>query len=314
MELRPLGFGEIFDRAVTLYIRNFAVFVAIVMVLVLPTAILHYIFDVASNPQWAATILRALQHPQAAGKLESAVLYGSPGAVVPLIALLFVTYALWPFALNAVAVGVARIYRAQPAQFRACYEAVLRRWPQIVGLLAAELLIIVVWYLVTVMLALVVVLTAALVLRAAAGPAAVFMGLIVASVVTLAMFALLFVVLVALTFAMYSCVIEDRGVVESLALGFARVFNRREFWRAALFSIATAVLVVVASLLFNVVALFMTFAHLPVLQAIVESLPQALITPFTTVLFAIYYFDVRIRREGFDLEAGLDRLIATAPA
>ena len=32
MELRPLGFGEIFDRAVTLYIRNFVPFAAIVMV------------------------------------------------------------------------------------------------------------------------------------------------------------------------------------------------------------------------------------------------------------------------------------------
>jgi len=32
------------------------------------------------------------------------------------------------------------------------------------------------------------------------------------------------------------------------------------------------------------------------------------------VLLSVYYFDVRIRREGFDLEAALDRLTAPQPA
>ena len=38
MELRPLGFGEIFDRAVTLYIRNFVAFAGIVLVMIVPFA------------------------------------------------------------------------------------------------------------------------------------------------------------------------------------------------------------------------------------------------------------------------------------
>jgi hypothetical protein len=32
------------------------------------------------------------------------------------------------------------------------------------------------------------------------------------------------------------------------------------------------------------------------------------------ILLAIYYFDVRIRREAFDLEASLERLTAAQPA
>ena len=49
--------------------------------------------------------------------------------------------------------------------------------------------------------------------------------------------------------------------------------------------------------------------------AIVEtSIFRAAITPFSIVLLAVYYFDVRIRREGFDLEAGLERLVESAPA
>ena len=63
MELRPLGFGEIFDRAITLYIRNFVPFAAIVMVLVVPLAILQYFLDLSSQPQLDA-LVRIFTHPE----------------------------------------------------------------------------------------------------------------------------------------------------------------------------------------------------------------------------------------------------------
>jgi hypothetical protein len=40
----------------------------------------------------------------------------------------------------------------------------------------------------------------------------------------------------------------------------------------------------------------------------ISSISRAIIAPFGTVLLAIYYFDVRIRREGLDLEASFERL------
>jgi hypothetical protein len=60
--------------------------------------------------------------------------------------------------------------------------------------------------------------------------------------------------------------------------------------------------------------MFAAFAHLPSVEAIVESLGRAIVAPFGVVLLAIYYFDVRIRREAFDLEASLERLTAAQPA
>lgn len=71
MELRPLGFGEIFDRAVTLYVRNFLAFVRIVVVAVLPLAVFQYIVDVALTPQLQA-IMTTLEHP--AAKASPAIL------------------------------------------------------------------------------------------------------------------------------------------------------------------------------------------------------------------------------------------------
>jgi hypothetical protein len=54
--------------------------------------------------------------------------------------------------------------------------------------------------------------------------------------------------------------------------------------------------------------------HLPVVETIIQTVPSFVITPFSAVLFAIYYFDVRIRREAFDLETSLERLTAAQPA
>ena len=68
MELRPLGFGEIFDRAITLYVRNFLPFFAIVLVLIVPLGIVQYSLDSSQSAQsYAAidTLMRVLQHPGA---------------------------------------------------------------------------------------------------------------------------------------------------------------------------------------------------------------------------------------------------------
>ena len=89
MELRPLGFGEIFDRAVTLYIRNFVPFAAIVMVLVLPLAILQYYLDRAAQPQFDA-ILKILTNPGHTAPPNIPNMYESPATIV-----LMVVTVLW---------------------------------------------------------------------------------------------------------------------------------------------------------------------------------------------------------------------------
>ncbi|HKU82092.1 MAG TPA: hypothetical protein VJP76_07970, partial [Candidatus Tumulicola sp.] len=64
MELRPLGFGEIFDRAVTLYVRNFPSFFAIVLVLIVPLGVVQYFIDSSQSTQIDA-MLNAIRHPNA---------------------------------------------------------------------------------------------------------------------------------------------------------------------------------------------------------------------------------------------------------
>ncbi len=311
MELRPLGFGEIFDRAITLYIRNFVPFAAIVMVLVVPLAILQYFLDLSSQPQLDA-LVRIFTHPERIRTEHMPPTFNSPASIGIFIALLLLTYAAWPFALNAVAVGVARLYRDLPVEFRICYEVAFGRWPQIMGMIGISLLVFAGWD--VVVSAVAVILSLAIGLFLTLTPVAFWISFAVGLIVILALLPSLAPLVVALTFSMYAAVIEERGVVESLVLGFSRVFNRSEFWRALLFSIAICAVILGGSAVFGMIGLVAAFAHLPLLQAIIESLARAVIAPFGVVLLAVYYFDVRIRREGFDLETSLKRLTSATVA
>jgi hypothetical protein len=311
MELRPLGFGGIFDRAVTLYIKNFVAFVAIVMVMIVPLAVSQYVIDLASQPQFDAMVW-IFEHP---GSTPSHIptIFDSRASAIALGATFLISYLLAPFVMNAVAFGVARIYRGRPPEFRACYEAVLRRWKQVLGILGTELLILLGWYVVTVIvvvlgaLGVVAIAQAVPAISVALGALGILLGVAI-------MLLSLAPIVLALEFAMYAAVIEERGVAESIGLGFTRIFNRVEFWRAVLFAIAAGVTILGASSMFSVLALLLGVMHLTLLEDVVQTIPNAIITPFGIVLLAVYYFDVRIRNEAYDLEVGLERLTAPQPA
>ncbi len=310
MELRPLGFGEIFDRAVTLYIRNFVPFASIVLVMVVPLAFFQYFIARGTQGEFDA-LIHIFTHPRENPPQQVPMLWNSPGVLAAYVGVFVVAFVLSPFVLNAVAVGVARLYRNLPVDFRACYSVVLRRWKQILGVMVLELCALVAWYVAVLLATLGVILIVGFVYTAAPLLAVAF-AVLVGIAATLAFVALLAALVVALAFSMYGTIIEERGVLDALKQGFSRVFNRGEFWRALLFAIAYCAVVAGASMTFSAVSLVATLFHQPALRAVIDAISQGLISPFGGVLMAVYYFDVRIRHEAFDLEAGLDRL--TGPA
>ncbi|HEY1656060.1 MAG TPA: hypothetical protein VGF86_13200 [Candidatus Tumulicola sp.] len=309
MELRPLGFGEIFDRAITLYVRNFRPFFAIVLVLIVPLAVVQYFIDSSQSVQLEAMI-RVLQHPDA--KVPTPALFGSPTEIVTLLLVAFVFYLLWPFALDAVAVGVARLYGNRPVEFSACYRTVLPRWGAILGTLLLQLGIFIAWYVAFFMIAFLSVLVAAVFARAWLPLGIV--GFTLAILIVLAALLILAPIFIALTFAMNAVVIERSGPLAAIASGFARVFTRKEFWRAVLFALAAFAVLAGASLVISVLVWVALLLHAIAVEVIVGSLLRAAFAPFSIVLIAVYYFDVRIRREGFDLEAELEQLTPPAPS
>jgi hypothetical protein len=304
MELRPLGFGEIFDRAITLYVRNFWPFLAIVLVLILPLAVFQYFLDSSQSAQ-IADALRILTHPNATPPALSN-LFASPADVVAIVVFMIVYLALWPFVFVAVAIGVARIYRGRPVEFAACYRSVLPRWGSILLTQLIAIVVFVLWYAAFFVLFLGAVVVATLLAQVSLPLGIV--GFVVALVLVIALLLVLALMLIALAFAMNAVVIEHARPAEAIVSGFGRIFARQELPRALVFALAAFAVIFGASVVVSMVAFAALLAHAIALEVVISSLMRAAFAPFSIVLIAVYYFDVRIRREGYDLEAELERM------
>lgn len=308
MDLRPLGFGEIFDRAITLYVRNFWPFFAIVLVLIVPLAVIQYVLDSSQLAQFDQMI-RVFTHPGAPQPTLSS-LFSSPGEIAAIVAVVLLYYALWPFVFVAVAFGVARLYGGRPVEFGACYRSVLPHWGAILLTQLVAVALFIAWY-----VAFFIVLVAAGIVTALLAQASIVLAIIAFVVLLLLAVACLLalaLVFIALAFAMNAVAIENAGPMAAVASGFGRVFSRKELGRALVFAIAAFAVIFGGSIVVSAVAFLALFAHAVAVEVVVSSLLRAAIAPFSIVLVAVYYFDVRIRREGYDLEAEIER-IAAAP-
>ena len=136
--LRPLGVGEIFDRAVTLYVRYFGLFTLIMLVVVLPLSVLGYFTTFGSGS--FQQILDQAAHP---GRQPSATTINQLVSIYEtLFFVVFIQLVIMPFAFIALASAVGDIYATQRATWRASYAAALRRWPSVLG---AELMTLVIF-------------------------------------------------------------------------------------------------------------------------------------------------------------------------
>ena len=132
--LRALSIGEIFDRAVTIYVRHFVVFTLIVLTLLVPLGILEYLFTDSSTNS-LTQLIQQVEHPTAHLATYSPAQYGA------LFLLAAVALIFSPFTNNAVATGVATIYAGRTPTYRDGYARVLRRWAPLVGTMFLCLLI-----------------------------------------------------------------------------------------------------------------------------------------------------------------------------
>jgi hypothetical protein len=298
MELRPMRLRELYDRAAGLSIRNFKTFFGIVLIVVVPITIAEYFVSAAESPRIDA-LLQALAHPGPAPRTTGELL-GSPSDLAALVALIVGSNVLWAFAFGALAAAVAQVYVARPVAIGTSYTTALRRWPAILGSLAIALAVVVGWYGASFTLTLA---SAAIGLVFTVGLAAIVLSV-----------ALLFLPPIAtmLAFAMCAVVVELRGPISALRLALGRIFTRQEFRRTLLLSLSMFAILLAVSTLSTLLGGIASTRAAPAAVAI-ESLFLAVVETFLIVLMLAYYFDVRIRREGFDLETELDRLAATVP-
>jgi hypothetical protein len=103
-------------------------------------------------------------------------------------------------------------------------------------------------------------------------------------------------------------VLEDRGGWESLKR--SRELARDNVWRIVAVYLVSFVLMTVMSLVLSLVT-----RHIPVAGTLIDAVVQAVFTAYMSAALVVLYFDIRCRKEAFDLEhlAGLVDAGAVAP-
>lgn len=303
LPLRPLSIGELFDRAVTLYARNFVLFSLIMLVAVLPTTIASY-FATFGNSSYQQ-ILQQATHPGRVPprtELASLLQFESTIAVVVLLAIVIL-----PYALIAIVTAVSKLYRAERPTFAQCYRAALVRWPSVLGVTLLEILI-----LGGVIMggAIVFGVTAAVAALATRGSLpGIAIALILFFGIGLVWLLALGLCWIAMGFAFNAVGIEGASVSSAIGSGFVRIFSGRELGRAVLVILATGAIYIGLYIVSMVLAaLIGSLTHSMALLEVVTAPLSWLSSTFIALIFAVYYFDVRVRREGLDLQSAIDRL------
>ena len=295
--LRPLGIGEIFDRAVTLYVQYVKVFSIIAAFVVVPVAVAGYFAQIQEAGNFEQ-ILKQIQHPTATPSVNP---------IAPWYFLVILcSLALTPFMYVAMASALGRIYNTGAADWREAYGVAFRHTGGIILTLLCSIFIY-----------LFVVVGGIIVMGLAFGiAAAVFTLSKIAGTVLFipaALCGLAYILVIMLTYLAMALAFEAIGIEEvpfgrAIGSGFARVFNRQELGKATLICLAFVAVEIVLLLISAMVGAMLFQAHLAIVSSVVQGALSIVTSGFVGVLIAVYYFDVRVRREGLDMQAAIDSM------
>jgi len=303
MDLRGLTIGEIFDRSVTIYVRHLVVFTLIVLTLLAPLAVLRFLTIEPSQADFSR-MMQQIAHPSATPVLPfPAQEYGA------IFGLAFLALILAPFTNNAVAVGVASIYAGRLPSYAVGFARVLSRWLPLLGTAILSFLILVSVYVGMVFGLVIPVVIGSLILRGSALGFLVVM--LLGLLLGIAMLLVFMQIFICCAFALYATTIENKNPGEAIGVAFRRIFNRREFWKALLIGLASIAMQIGAFIVSGAIELaIIYYLHSTALDEAFGTVLNAMLTAFVTIVLAVYYYDVRTRSEGLDLEVDVERLAA----
>jgi len=290
--LRPHGVGELLDGAFTLYRRNFLLFAAIVAVVQVPFALLTLLIYEVANISGSLTDIRSLttfiQQGNTLSDTQLSQLHSDVGTLFAYFAAVFVLQYLvvYPLSQAATTTAVSARYLDQPASVRQSYAAALTRWRALIAMVLW--LVLVVGGPVAV----------ALLVSVASGSTAL-LGLFVVAILVFYI-----IVLVRTTVAPQAVVLERlRGWP-----GIRRSFRLTEHSAWRVFGIRLLLLLIQAIaagvIILPVSAVFSgaTTTTQDVASQVAQAVIAVFIAPVTLVTLTLLYYDLRIRREGFDIE------------
>lgn len=300
-DLRPLGVGEMVDAAIRLFRTNFVTLIKISAVVLVPIGLVQLAATVVVGPVDLMSMAAVDPEATAAEVFEP---------LIPLYAVLGITGILSflgsILVQGASITALAQVYQGETPDWRSSLRAGARRFLPLTGatillsvgsvlpMLAAMLLIVL--------------------LVVAIGP----LGLLPGFLVGLAGLAATIFLFTRWTVSPAALVTEQLGPITALGRSFRLVRGR--FWAVLGAIILAYLLYLIASQIISTVTTVMTMAgaaddaQISFIPTVVGStLVSVLAAPFLAAMVTIIYFDLRVRREGYDLElmaADLERMEA----
>jgi hypothetical protein len=307
-QLRPLSIGDLFDAAFRLYRARFWTLIAIAALVFVPSALLQSVL-------W--------------GRLFGRGLLGSPAAfgVFSYYGVSFVSGSLWSLTLGNLLHGAlvnasARAYMGQPIAPIAAYRFGLRRY---VTLVIASIIPLIVAGVAQVIPSMLGILPYYLFFGAfLTGPGLGLQTWIRELPIVLACLAALLMIEVALlAFSSYfllvphAAILEENGPIAALRRSWGLV--RGSVRRALGMVIATGILsFLVSNVPSTAGSLLIRFAGsnttlFSILLTVAGLAGQILLQPLLFAIFTLFYYDQRVRKEGYDIEMMAQNVAQSLP-
>lgn len=305
-ELRPLGIGEVLDRAVTLCVRFFVPLAVVYVVFAVPQGIVQY-FVGRGFTQMLTAFTAAVQTQVATGRPADPTKLAHELAASPTpsgwLALAWILVVLVsPLAIAALVEMTAADYLGRPVSFGQAYRTAVSCWLPLIGVNAIFIVAAVFLYVAFVLVAVLFGFGIGF-LYVFSHPLGLIVGIPVGVVIVIATLAFGMVVTLAYQVSYFACVVERASPVRAFSTSISRVFGGVGLRRALLFGgayLAIAFGIIVVAFVGEIA--LAALLHSDVAAAAYATLLRIVAGIFTTAFICIFYFDLRVRDEGYDLQ------------
>ena len=302
-ELRPLGAGEILDRAITLYVRWFAPIVIVLAVVAVPLTVLQALVSPHASQAFTdlARVISAAGDPAAQRQAAQDVSrHNQSGALTYLV--VFVGLIVRLLAWCALVSVVAAAYAGVRTSVAAAYRLAFARWlPQLVVSLA--FIVLGLFSAVPVFMLYLLTFVAVVALSALRLTAVSIAVLIVGVVLFIALVCVVgATVLMSYELASVAVITETANPVQAIGIGLRRAFAPGMKRRTL---VAGLVLLLVSQAgtlpLIALAAVASTMTHVDALYYAILGTGGVLLDGIVAAFAVVYAVDARVRREGVDI-------------
>jgi hypothetical protein len=300
--LRPMSTGELMDRTLGLYRKNFKLFVGIAT-LGPATYLVFELLTLNSASVRAGTPNRV--NPFSAASLG----FGFVAGFVIMMAGMAIAHA-------ATVKAVAAVHLGFPIRIWEAFRSLKGRLWRVIGVFVCIALLVLLMMVAAVFLLGLVIVATRGILSGNAIPRTTALGVLLLFVPTLLIGIAATIVWVRYALAIACCVVEDLGVVKSLK-------------RSASLSKGSRLRILLVYIVFFILNLILGFALRRLAQGVGSLIPSAstrliltylagfvtgtLTGPLATIGIALIYYDERVRKEAFDLQLMMSSLDPRAP-